>query len=165
MMTLAEANAMDVAGFVATFGDVAEHSPWVAEQAAALRPFATREELVRGFAQAMLSADADAQLALLRAHPDLAGKAKLTDDSKQEQAGAGLDRLTQDEFTRFTALNTAYKNRFGFPFVFAVRGATKKQIIASFELRVDNSSTQELATALQHVTQIFRFRLEDRVSA
>lgn len=165
MMTLAEINTMDVTGFVAAFGDVAEHSPWVAERAAEMRPFATRDELVGGFARAMLSADSNAQLVLLRAHPDLAGKAKLTDDSKHEQAGAGLDRLTSDEFARFTELNTDYKNRFGFPFIFAVRGATKQQIIGSFEARINNSKVQEFETALQHVTQIFRFRLEDRVSA
>lgn len=164
MMTLAEINAMDAVGFVATFGDVAEHSAWVAEKAAALRPFATREALIDGFARAMLTAETNAQLALLLAHPDLAGKAKLTDDSKHEQAGAGLDRLTPEEFGHFTELNTAYKSRFGFPFIFAVRGASKQQIIASFKERVDNSSAQEFATALQHVAQILRFRLEDRVS-
>jgi 2-oxo-4-hydroxy-4-carboxy-5-ureidoimidazoline decarboxylase len=102
MMTLAEINTMEVAAFVAAFGDVAEHSPWMAEKVAALRPFATREALVDGFGRAMLSADTNAQLALLRAHPDLAGKAKLTPDSQHEQAGAGLDRLTPVEFAHFT---------------------------------------------------------------
>ena len=164
MMTLNEVNALSPTELVAAFGDVAEHSPWVAEKVAALRPFATREELVHGFAKAMLSAEVSSQLALLRAHPDLAGKAKLTDDSKHEQAGAGLDRLTPEEFGHFTELNTAYKSRFGFPFIFAVRGASKQQIIANFEERVDNSKAEEFETALRHVTQIFRFRLEDRVS-
>ena len=164
MMTLDQINALSPEEFATAFCDVAEHSPWVAERAAEMRPFTTRDELVGGFVRAMLSADSIAQLALLREHPDLAGKAKLTDDSKHEQAGAGLDRLTPEEFARFTVLNTRYKNHFGFPFIFAVRGATKQQVIASFESRVDNSSAQEFATALQHVAQILRFRLEDRVS-
>lgn len=165
MMTLAAVNAMTPADFVAAFGDVAEHSPWVAEQAALSRPYPSREAMVAAFETALRAADHAAQLALIRAHPDLATRAKLTDDSTREQKGAGLDTLSDAEFTRFTALNTRYKERFGFPFIFAVKGATKHQILASFEARVENSKDDEFAMALTQVLRIFRFRIEDRVSA
>jgi 2-oxo-4-hydroxy-4-carboxy-5-ureidoimidazoline decarboxylase len=150
--------------FIATFGDVAEHSPWVAREADASRPFANREALVRLFETAIRAANHDAQLALIRAHPDLATKAKLTEDSSKEQAGAGLNTLNADEFARFTDLNTAYKKRFGFPFIFAVKGATKHMILDSFEARAGNDLAVEFETALSQVCRIFRFRIEDRVS-
>jgi OHCU decarboxylase len=164
MITLADVNAMPRESFVAQFGDVAEHSPWVAETAAGVRPFASRENMIAAFEAALRSAPHDRQLALVRAHPDLAGRAKLTTDSLNEQKGAGLDTLSFEEFASFTALNDAYKTRFGFPFIFAVKGATKHQILQSFEERVSNSSAQEFAMALSQVMRIFRFRLEDRVS-
>ena len=164
MMSIADVNAMSPKDFIAAFGDVAEHSPWVAREADAARPFADREALVMHFEAAIRAANHDAQLALIRAHPDLATKAKLTEDSSKEQAGAGLNRLTADEFARFTSLNTAYKQRFGFPFIFAVKGATKHMILGSFEARVGNDLAVEFETALSQVCRIFRFRIEDRVS-
>ncbi|WP_209011670.1 2-oxo-4-hydroxy-4-carboxy-5-ureidoimidazoline decarboxylase [Roseibium aggregatum] len=155
--------------FVAAFGDVAEHSPWVAEEAHALGPFADREALITAFQTAMLDASHGAQLDLIRAHPDLAGKAamagEMAADSKREQAGAGLDQLTADEFARFTDLNGRYLDRFGFPFIFAVKGATKDMILAAFEARIENEIDQEFETALRQIARIFRFRLEDRVEA
>ena len=116
------------------------------------------------FEIAIRAANHDSQLALVRAHPDLATRAKLTDDSNREQAGAGLNTLTADEFARFTDLNTRYRKRFDFPFIFAVKGATKHMILDSFEARVNNDPAVEFETALQQVCRIFRFRLEDRVS-
>ena len=164
MMSIADVNAMTPRAFVEVFGDVAEHSPWVAREADASRPFASRDALVKQFETAVRAANRDAQLALLRAHPDLATRAKLTDDSTREQAGAGLGTLAAEEFKRFTALNTRYRERFGFPFIFAVKGATKHMILGSFEARVGNDSATEFETALQQVCRIFRFRIEDRVS-
>ncbi len=164
MMSIADVNAMRPEAFIAVFGDVAEHSPWVAREVDAFRPFASREALVKQFETAIRAANRDAQLALIRAHPDLATKAKLTEDSSREQAGAGLNSLTAEEFARFTDLNTAYKQRFGFPFIFAVKGATKHMILDSFESRVGNDEAAEFETALGQVCRIFRFRLEDRVS-
>ena len=164
MMSISDVNAMSPKAFIAAFGDVAEHSPWVAREADAARPFANREALVMHFEAAIRAANHDAQLALIRAHPDLATKAKLTEDSSKEQAGAGLNRLTADEFARFTSLNTAYKQRFGFPFIFAVKGATKHMILGSFEARVGNDLAVEFETALSQVCRIVRFRIEDRVS-
>jgi 2-oxo-4-hydroxy-4-carboxy-5-ureidoimidazoline decarboxylase len=163
MKTIADINAMTPAAFVAAFGDVAEHSPWVAREVLAFRPFASREAMILSFERALKSASHEAQLALIRAHPDLATRARLTDDSTKEQAGAGLNTLTAEEFARFTALNDAYRARFGFPFIFAVRGATKHMILESFEHRVGNAAGDEFAMALAQICRIFRFRIEDRV--
>ena len=165
MTMIADVNAMTAADFLKAFGDVAEHSSWMAREAAGFRPFTDRDDMIRHFEGALKSANHDAQLALIRAHPDLAGRAKLTDDSTREQAGAGLNNLTTEEFARFTFLNDAYKQRFGFPFIFAVKGATKQMILESFEARVENAADAEFAMALSQVCRIFRFRIEDRVQA
>ncbi len=165
MTMIADVNAMTAADFLKAFGDVAEHSSWMAREAAGFRPFTDRDDMIRHFEGALKSANRDAQLALIRAHPDLAGRAKLTDDSTREQAGAGLNNLTTEEFARLTVLNDAYKQRFGFPFVLAVKGATKQMILESFEARVENAADAEFAMALSQVCRIFRFRIEDRVQA
>ena len=163
MKTLVEINKLPLPDFLASFGDVAEHSPWVAREAASFRPYQTREDMSVAFERALRAANRDAQLALIRAHPDLAAKARLTDDSTREQAGAGLDSLTPAEFGRFTDLNEAYKAKFEFPFIFAVRGATKQMILQAFEERVNHPADVEFATAISQICRIFRFRIEDRV--
>ena len=162
-MKLADVNGMNAEAFEAAFGEIAEHSVWVARQAFAEKPFGTREDMVVKFADAVMEADHAAQLALLRAHPDLATKAKLTADSTNEQKGAGLDTLSKAEFQHFTEMNDAYKARNGFPFIFAVKGATKHPILEGFGSRLHNDSKTEFQTALQQVCRIIRFRLEDRV--
>lgn len=164
MISLDDVNAMSPSAFLEAFGDIAEHSPWVAREAAAFRPFPAREAMIGHFENALRAANREAQLALIRAHPDLANKAKLSADSTREQAGAGLASLTPDEFSRFTDLNTRYRQRFGFPFIFAVKGATKHMILGSFEARIGNSPDAEFETALAQICRIFRFRLEDRVA-
>jgi 2-oxo-4-hydroxy-4-carboxy-5-ureidoimidazoline decarboxylase len=158
MISLAQVNEMSEAEFVSTFGDIAEHSPWVAEKA-----FKSSGKMISRFSEAVMSASAGQQLALLRAHPDLATRAKLTADSTQEQNGAGLDNLTADEFARFAALNDRYQEQNGFPFIFAVKGATKHQILESFENRIYHSKDEEFKVALQQVCRIIGFRLEVRV--
>jgi 2-oxo-4-hydroxy-4-carboxy-5-ureidoimidazoline decarboxylase len=163
MMTLGQVNGLNAADFQAAFGDVAEHSPWVARHAAGQRPFTSRDAMIAAFGDAVLAASETAQLALIRAHPDLAAKARLTDDSRREQAGAGLDALSPEEFARFTHLNDLYKSKFDFPFIFAVKGADKRQILASFAERVNHSREDEFAMALEQVCRILRFRIEDRV--
>ena len=124
---------------------------------------------MEAFAASVRAASRAAQLALLRAHPDLAGRAAVAGDiareSRREQAGAGLDRLTEAEFARFQDLNARYRERFGFPFIFAVKGATKDAILAAFEARIDNDAETERKTALANVERILRFRIEDRVAA
>ncbi|SDB14202.1 2-oxo-4-hydroxy-4-carboxy-5-ureidoimidazoline decarboxylase [Bauldia litoralis] len=167
-LPLETVNLMESDDFVATFGDIAEHSPWVAEEAAARRPFVSRDAMIAAFQAAIGEAGVDRQHELLRAHPDLAGLAAvagdLTEDSTREQAGAGLDRLTREEFARFTALNERYRSRNGIPFILAVRGATKDDILAAFESRIENAPDVELVAALEQVCRIVRFRLEDRVA-
>ena len=171
-LSIEAVNALDDEAFTACFGDVAEHSPWVAAAAAAARPFAHREALIAAFAGAVRAAPANAQLALLRAHPDLADRAAVAggaakgvaEASRREQAGAGLDRLTRAEFARFAELNARYRKRFGFPFIFAVKGAAKEAILAAFEERIDHSAAAERALALANVERILRFRLEARVA-
>jgi 2-oxo-4-hydroxy-4-carboxy-5-ureidoimidazoline decarboxylase len=164
MMMLADINQLSADAFVVKFGDVAEHSPWVAKAAAKARPYTSREEMIKAFETATWLASDDDQRMLLRAHPDLATRAKLTDDSNREQQGAGLDTLSPDEFEVFTKLNGAYKSRFGFPFIFAVKGASKHEILKSFRQRVHHSKAEEFEMALTQVCRIFRFRIEGRVS-
>ena len=103
-------------------------------------------------------------MALLRAHPELATRLRMTDESAREQKGAGLDRLTREEHTRLLALNAAYRERFGFPFILAVRGAGKDIVLKALEMRVKNPPAAEFARALVEVQKIVRFRLEDRVA-
>ena len=162
MLDINEVNALP--DLVEQFGDIAEHAPWVAERSQLARPFADRSAMITAFQTAIRTAPHAKQLELIRAHPDLAGKAGLTPDSAREQTGAGLDTLSTDELARFTKLNGAYKEKFGFPFIFAVKGADKHQILASFEQRLPNDPVTEFSTAIDMVCKIVSFRLEDRVS-
>ncbi len=159
-----EINDLGEFDFGELFGDVAEQCPWVAAIAGRKRPFDSREIMVAAFAAAMNEASHDEKLGLIRAHPDLAGRAHMAEASVSEQAGVGLDKLSAEEFARFTQLNTAYKAKFGFPFIFAVKGATKEQILAAFETRLPNDTETEFRTALGQIERIFRFRIEDRVA-
>jgi OHCU decarboxylase len=165
--TLADVNRMSAADFVAAFGGVAEHAPWVAAAAARARPFASREAMIAAFVAAIQSAPQDRQRALLCAHPDLAGKAAIagdvTADSRREQAGAGLDRLAAGEHARLAELNAAYRARHDIPFIYAVRGASKEEIMRNCADRLSNATEAEFATALAHVGRIIAFRLEERV--
>lgn len=157
---------MDRAAFLARFGGVFEHSPWIAEGAwdACSIPD-TAEGLHAAMVAVLRAADRDKQLALLNAHPDLAGKlavrGELTADSTLEQASAGLDRCSPEEFARFTELNDTYKARFGFPFIMAVKGRSRAEILEAFERRVHNSPDEEFATALAQVERIAWLRLKD----
>jgi OHCU decarboxylase len=158
-------NELDRAAFVERFGPLFEHSPWVAEAAWRDHPFADREELYEALVGAMYAAPKERKLALIRAHPDLAGKAAiegtLTKRSKREQASAGLDRLTPDEYEAFTRTNAAYKERFGFPFVVCVREHTKESILRVAAERLNNTEDEEIRVALEEIAKIARLRLED----
>lgn len=158
-------NALDRAQFVASFGWIFEECPWVAERAWDARPFLNRESLHRAMVQQVEQASRQEQLALLRAHPDLGTRARVSETSASEQAGVGLDRLTPEEFDRLGALNTAYKTKFGFPFLYAVKGATKHDIMEALERRLSSSHQAEFAEALQQVYRIAAFRLEDGIGA
>ena len=164
-MRLAELNAASREAFAAALGPVFEHSPWIAREAWAARPFASADAVLRAMRAAIAAADAETKLALIRAHPDLAGKAAragaLTEHSRSEQQGAGLDRLSGEEYERFHRLNAAYRERFGFPFIVAVRDHTKDSILAAFERRLGNDRATEIAEALCNIGTIGRFRLLD----
>lgn len=162
-MTLAETNSITEAAFIERFGDIAEHSAWVAERAALSRPFAAHDALVDAFQRAVATATRPEQIELLRAHPDLAGRAALAPESQREQRGSGLDSLSPAELDRFTALNDAYRRRFGFPFILAVKGAGKDAILEAFEARIAGGRVEEFWVALSQVLRIIRFRLEDRI--
>jgi 2-oxo-4-hydroxy-4-carboxy-5-ureidoimidazoline decarboxylase len=148
--------------FALRFAFLFEHSPWVVERAAARRPFA---DLHAGLMQVVADATDEERLALIRAHPELAGKAAidktLTAESTVEQASAGLDRLTEDEFARFHELNAAYGKRFGFPFVICVRLTDKAGILAAMERRLGNDRETELAAAIEEIGKIVELRLAD----
>ncbi len=156
---------MNADDFVQRYGGIYEHSPWVAERVNLLLEDATpdTELLVRLMADCVDNASVDTQLELIRAHPDLAGKAQvageLTADSTEEQSKAGLDQCTADEFERFQSLNDSYKEKFGFPFIMAVRESNRSQILDAFASRLDNDYNAEFETALQEIHKIARLRL------
>ena len=156
---------MDTHDFIARYAGVYEHSPWVAEQVAALAgELDDVERLAELLADSVDNASTEKQLELIRAHPDLADKAQLagelTADSASEQASAGLDRCSGEELARFQALNKAYRDKFGFPFVMAVRGRHRSEILDAFERRLENSYRLEFETALQEIHKIARLRLD-----
>jgi 2-oxo-4-hydroxy-4-carboxy-5-ureidoimidazoline decarboxylase len=164
-MTLAELNARDRGGFVDAIGWVFEHSPWVAEKTWPARPFSSVDDLHRALAGTMFSADRDAQLALVRAHPDLGAGARMSESSTSEQHSAGLDRLSPYDFERLHELNGAYRAKFDFPFLFAVKGSSVDQILDALERRLGSTLEDEFAEALRQVSRIARFRLEATVFA
>lgn len=151
--------------FVEALAGIFERSPWVAEAVDRSRPFTDTAALHAAMFQAVLSADAERQLELLRSHPDLAGKAalagELTAASSAEQSGAGLDRLSTAEFEAFQRLNRRYAERFGFPFILCVRRHTRDSILTQLERRGANDAEAERATALAEVGRIAALRLQD----
>ena len=167
-MNLTTLNNLSKPAFIQTLGAIFEHSPWVAEGAYAAKPFADIEALRKAMVEVVDGASLEQQLALIRAHPDLAGKAalagELTAESTSEQKGAGLDRLTAEEFAKFHRLNDAYKAKFTFPFILAVRGHDKHSILAAFETRLLNDAESERAEALRQIARIAGFRLADLLS-
>ena len=163
-MTLADLNASDRAAFVNATGWIFEDSPWVAERAWPLRPFATVDALHAAMISIVEAAAPGERLALLRAHPDLGARARMSDASVGEQRGAGLDRLTRDEFERLQEMNAGYRNRFGFPFLYAVKGSTKEDVLAALDRRRVAPLDEEQAEAMRQVYRIARFRLDDLIS-
>jgi len=151
--------------FVARYGGIYEHSPWVAEEVEPLLEGADDVETIASLmADCVDNASSDRQLALIRAHPDLAGRAQiageLTEASATEQASAGLDQCTPSEYLRFQDLNQAYHLRFGFPFVMAVRDSSRAEILQVFEDRLGNDRDTEFETALAEIHKIARLRLD-----
>jgi 2-oxo-4-hydroxy-4-carboxy-5-ureidoimidazoline decarboxylase len=161
---LADLNRMDRDAFVTTLGGIFEHSPWVAKRSFDDRPFASIGALHAAMVAAMMRALASEQLTLLNAHPELVGKAairgELTANSAREQASAGLDGYSASELDRINELNERYGEKFGFPFIIAVKGRDRQGILAEFARRVEQDRATEFAEALRQVAAIARFRLE-----
>lgn len=149
--------------FIESLGWVFEHSPWVAERAWHHRPFTSCARLSEEMNGEVAEASMEEQLALLRAHPDLGTRAKISPSSASEQAGAGLDQLTTAEYARLIDLNGAYRAKFGFPFLYAVKGSDKFAILEALERRLSSSREDEFQEALRQVFRIARFRLESIV--
>jgi 2-oxo-4-hydroxy-4-carboxy-5-ureidoimidazoline decarboxylase len=168
MTSLAALNAADRATFVVAIGFAFEHSPWIAEAAWERRPFGSIVALHAALDDVVRSAPEERQIALIAAHPDLAGRlartGRLTAASTGEQASAGLDQLEPEIIARFDEANAAYRARFGFPFVIAVRGRNQATILTELERRVRNERADEVATALAEIAEIARLRLEEAVT-
>lgn len=162
-MTIEALNHLDRGAFTEALGWVFEHSTWVAERAWEYRPFTNLGALHEAMSQQVLSASRDEQLLLLRAHPDLGERAAMSSASSTEQSGAGLNQLTTEEFSRLQSANTAYKDKFGFPFLYAVKGSTKWEILSAVEARLQLDWDSEFHTALQQVLRIAGFRLQDLI--
>jgi 2-oxo-4-hydroxy-4-carboxy-5-ureidoimidazoline decarboxylase len=166
-LTLSALNAMPAADFSARLGAIFEHSPWVAERACARRPFKSVAELHAAMAAAVRSASDDERLRLIRAHPELAGRAavrgELTEESTREQKGAGLDQCSPEEFERMQDLNRRYNEKFGFPFVIAVKGHDRQSILENFARRLQNERAAEADECIEQIIRIGGFRLADAV--
>lgn len=163
-LTLAALSALPREEFTARLADIFEHSPWIAERAWAARPFADIDALHAAMLAVLANADEAEQLGLIRAHPELAGKeaatGTLTTASTGEQRGAGLDQCSADELQRLRGLNAAYRERFGFPFVIAVKGLSRYQIMDAVDARLANDAATEFRTCLTEIGKIARFRLD-----
>ncbi|MGB6008359.1 2-oxo-4-hydroxy-4-carboxy-5-ureidoimidazoline decarboxylase [Castellaniella sp.] len=168
-MTLNELSALPQSEFSRELEAIFEHSPWIPERAWAARPFADVDTLHQAMVRVVQQAAPAEQLALITAHPELAGKeaaaGTLTHASTGEQRGAGLDQCSAEELQRLSALNTRYRERFGFPFVIAVKGRNRYQIMDAIEERLHNDQDTEFTTCLDQIGQIARFRLDARFAA
>ena len=164
-MTLAQLNSLALDEFVHIVGPVFERSPWIAEATWPKRPFASGEGLYRALCEIVRAASEEKQLTLIRAHPDLVGRLALaratTKESTNEQANAGLNKLTPEEISAFQKSNAAYREKFGFPFVICARLNKKEAILDGFRVRLQNSREQEIKTALEEIGKIAYLRLQD----
>jgi 2-oxo-4-hydroxy-4-carboxy-5-ureidoimidazoline decarboxylase len=163
-LSIRELSALDQEAFAAHLAGIYEHSPWIPRLAWQARPFVNRQQLADALAAVLQGASHAEQLALIRAHPELTGKAgvraPLTESSSREQHGAGLDECSPEEFATLTALNARYQARCGFPFILAVAGRNRQEILRCLAERVGNPPEQEFHTALEQIGRIAGFRLQ-----
>lgn len=168
-MTIAELNALDEDAFTESLGFAFEHSSWIAREAWARRPFRGVDQLHEAMLAVLEAAPEERRVALIAAHPDLAGRVaregRLTPESAGEQRSAGLDRLTSEEAAHFESMNAAYRSRFGFPFVICAREHDKHSILAAMEARLNSGREAEIRTALSEIGKIARLRLSEAVTA
>lgn len=163
-LTMTDINAMPLGQFMNELGWIFENSPWVAEAAWNSRPFANIDRLHAAMIDSVQHASRDRQLALLRAHPDLGLRGRISAASQSEQSGAGLDQLTPDDHNNLVSLNQAYRDKFGFPFLLAVKGSSGDQILSALEQRLHSPQDSEFLEALSQVYRIAGFRLLDTVA-
>jgi 2-oxo-4-hydroxy-4-carboxy-5-ureidoimidazoline decarboxylase len=159
--TIEDVNQAEKATFVDILGSVYETSPWVAERTWTEQPFSSIDDLHETMESVVQNAPREEKLQLLRAHPDLGEKTEMTEASQREQASAGLDRLSPDQYEAFQRLNEAYREKFDFPFIIAVKNESPSAIREAMEERVEHSKREEFQTALDEVHKIARFRLEE----
>jgi OHCU decarboxylase len=167
-LAISELNQADRAMFTRIVGPAFEHSPWIAEMTWLKRPFSSLEALHRHLCETVCAAGEERQLTLIRAHPDLVGRAALagtlTPESTREQTSAGLGALTPEEVSEFQAFNAAYREKFGFPFVICARLNRKQAILAGFRARLNNSRENEIKSALEEIFKIANLRLQDLIT-
>jgi 2-oxo-4-hydroxy-4-carboxy-5-ureidoimidazoline decarboxylase len=159
--TIDDLNGLDEGAFVEVLGGIYESSPWVARRSWSDRPFDSIDDLHEAMRSVVREAPEGERLELLRAHPDLGEQTEMTDASEAEQASAGLDSLSPDQYETFQRLNERYRERFGFPFIMAVRNESPDVIQAAMEDRIENTERAEFRTALDQVHEIARLRLEE----
>ena len=164
-LTVAELNEVDSETFVDILGEIYETSPWVAERASEARPFDSVDEIQETMKRVVQNATREKKLELLRAHPDLGERTEMTDASKKEQASAGLDQLSEEQYEAFQRLNEQYREKFGFPFIMAVKNESTEVIREAMERRVEQSNSAEFQTAIEEVHTIARFRLEELLTS
>ena len=163
-LTVAQVNKMTQSEFTDILGEIWEETPEIAQQAWQSKPFNDVDSLYQAMIAVVDSMREAEQLALIKAHPDLGSKTKMADASVEEQAGVGLNRLSEPEYQRFQFLNQAYKDKFGFPFIVAVKYHTKESILEAFETRLKNSQEEEQQQALTEISKIAQLRLESLIS-
>lgn len=167
--TLSDLNACSKDDFVAALSNVFEYSPWIAEQAASMRPFAGVSKLFEAMKLAVDRATPELRVALIKAHPDLANKtqraAGLTAESSAEQNSVGLDRLSDAEYDAFEGVNNAYRAKFGFPYIVCVRRHTKDSILRDFERRLSNDATTEAQRSIEEICRIAALRVDQLVAS
>ena len=161
MNSVNKVNNLNKSDFISIFGNVFEKSEWIAVQAYALKPFNNFEELFSKMMEIFENSEKENHLEILNAHPDLVIEKKLTDDSKKEQNSANLNQCSEEEFKEFKELNEKYKKKFGFPFIIAVKGKNRQEILVNFRKRIINTIDLELEETKQQVKKIATFRLRE----
>ena len=161
MNSINKVNNLSKSDFISIFGNVFEKTEWIAAQAYALKPFSNFDELFSKMMEIFENSEKENHLEILNAHPDLVIEKKLTDDSKKEQNSANLNQCSEEEFKEFKELNKRYKKKFGFPFIIAVKGKNRQEILVNFRKRIINTIDLELEEAKQQVKKIATFRLRE----
>lgn len=163
MITINVLNEIALSEFVEQLKDIFEHSPWIVQRTGELRPFRSREDLYEGMISVVKTASDEEKLDLIRAHPHLGTRKTMSSFSQSEQKNVGLNQLSETEYDLLLDMNKEYVQRFGFPFILAVRGKNKDEIFQAMQNRLKHSKEQEFNQALSEIYQIVRFRIEDQI--